>query len=119
MPTNINTHQIVAGGLLTLTGRQIMSLRAAHEDEFPEGCFFYGLPENLEQATAYEFAPSWRGTGSGRTYDDLLIAKILPQTKGSVDIIYTWEGGEWFSGVRVRDGVVTRHRVEMCLGEPE
>ena len=36
---------------------------------------------------------------------------------GSADIVYTWERGEYFTGVRVVDGVVTRHEVVMALGD--
>lgn len=119
MSYNIDTHHVVAGGPLTLTGRQIVGLRAAHEDEFPEDCLFYDLPDEVEMDGVYEIDPSWRAMGSGNSFDDIFLAKILPETKGSADIVYTWEGGDSFSGIRVCDGVVTKHEVLMTLGKQE
>ena len=59
----------------------------------------------------------WSGEGSGNAVECGAFRKLLSFTKGSADILLTWEGGDSFSGYRVVDGVVTRHMVEMTLGE--
>ena len=60
----------------------------------------------------------WSGEGSGRGLDDL-IEDVLPRFTGSADLLLTWEGGDSHSGIRVVDGVVTKHVVEMALGDEE
>lgn len=60
----------------------------------------------------------WYGEGSGNTYDTLL-GEVLPLTLGRADIIFTWEGGDSFSGVRVIDGKVERRKVVQALGDLE
>lgn len=59
---------------------------------------------------------SWCGEGSGSTWETFR-EEVLPATLGSVDLVVTWERGDHFSGLRVRDGVVTEHKVVMTLGE--
>lgn len=61
---------------------------------------------------------SWSGTYSGRSYEHL-VEKVLPATTGSADLIFYWEGGDSFSGLRVVEGVVTKHEVVMTLGDEE
>lgn len=36
-----------------------------------------------------------------------------------VDLVICWEGGDSYTGLRVVDGKVTRHKVVMGLGEEE
>lgn len=56
----------------------------------------------------------WQGEGSGHTFDMLLAA--LKFFRGSADLVLCWEGGDSFSGLRVKDGRVTQHEVIMTLG---
>ncbi len=58
---------------------------------------------------------SFSGEGSGRAYEDILLAKIAPKVMGSVDAIFTWEGGDSFSGLQIRDGVITECDVVRTL----
>ena len=119
MSYNINSHEIVAGTGLTLTGRQIASLLAVLEGDLPEDHILTDfIDEDLEMDKVYEVNPAWRGTWSGNSYDTLL-KKVLPETQGSADIVYTWEGGDYFSGIRVVNGVVTKHEVVRALGDEE
>lgn len=115
MSYNIDSHEVLAGAGLTLTGAQIATFREL--EELPEIHPFYDLPEVLEPERAYEITPHWAATWSGHSFEDLLLKVILPATKGEADILYTWEGGDSFSGIRVRDGVVTEHEVVMTLGK--
>jgi hypothetical protein len=112
---NIDTHVLVSGNL-TLTGAQIRAF-LEEGDRLPEDCHLLDFDaEDLDPEKTYDFEPSWRASGSGWSYEDVLLKKVLPATRGSADIIYTWEGGDSFTGIRVVDGVVTRHEVEMVLG---
>lgn len=61
-------------------------------------------------------SPTWCHTGSNRNFPDDYI-KVLRKTTGHADIMLTWEGGDRFSGFRVRDGVVTQHEVVQALGK--
>jgi hypothetical protein len=58
---------------------------------------------------------SWGGEWSGHSYE--LLKDLLRRTLGEADVIYTWEGGDSFSGLRVRDGVVTEHEVTWAIGK--
>ena len=58
----------------------------------------------------------YSGTGSGYA-EHLLVDKILPLFEGKADLLFTWEGGKSFSGVRVVNGKVTRHEVVQALGQ--
>ena len=117
MSTNIDSHEVVAGDGLTLMGRQIVGLLATLEGELPEDHLLSDyIDEEVEMDKVYEVDPNWRCSRSGNSYD-VLLEKVLTETRGSADIVYTWEGGEFFTGVRVLDGVVTRHEVVMTLGD--
>ena len=58
----------------------------------------------------------WRGSGSSY---DTLIETVLPAFEGEADLVLTWEDGDSFTGLRLRDRVVTKHKVVMTLGEEE
>lgn len=57
----------------------------------------------------------WYGEGSGRSYDDVLLPKIVPYIHGYVEAIFTWEGGDAVSGLIIKDGVATECDIEMKL----
>ena len=63
-------------------------------------------------------SPYWYGEGSGTLWDTL-ITKVLPKTRGTADLIYCWEGGDSYTGIRVQDGKVTEHEVVQSLGNPK
>ena len=58
---------------------------------------------------------SWSGDFSGASYEDVLIKKVLPCTKGKIECVMSWEGGDSFTGLQVIDGVVTECDVEFKL----
>jgi hypothetical protein len=58
----------------------------------------------------------WSGAGSGRSVD-LFVEHVAPHLIGEADILLTWEGGDSFSGWRIRDGKVTAHEVVHALGK--
>lgn len=59
----------------------------------------------------------WNGEGSGRSYP--LLKEVLASFNGEADLVLTWEGGDSFSGLRLRDHKVTEHEVVMSLGAPK
>ena len=85
-----------------------------------EGNFIDELLERLDGNDADWFAlkhVEWYGEGSGRSFEKMQQALAL--CDGSADLLLTWEGGDCHSGLRLRDHKVTRHVVEMVLGEEE
>lgn len=61
----------------------------------------------------------WSGEGSGSTWGDAFIAKIAPKIVGTLEAVVTWEGGDSFTGLRIRNGKVTEPKVIMALAEEE
>lgn len=117
MSYNIDSSAYLSGGPLVIGGADIIALR---KGQLAEGNFLTEgvLPENPDPATDYEItAPWWYGNWSGRTLDAFIAA--LEVTSGEADILLTWEGGDSFTGLRVRNGVVTRHKVVQVLGDEE
>lgn len=57
----------------------------------------------------------WNGEFSGSTFSQL--KRVLATFDGEADLVLTWEGGDSFTGLRLRDHVVTQHVVEFALGE--
>jgi hypothetical protein len=57
---------------------------------------------------------SWCHEGSGHTFETF--KKLLSQFKGEVDLLLFWEGSE-LSGLRLRNGVVTEHKIAVSIGE--
>ena len=63
----------------------------------------------------YGFA--WSGIGSGMRAAQEALPEVLSSFNGEVDLILTWEGGDSFSGLRLRNHKVTKHDVVMTLGK--
>ena len=59
------------------------------------------------------------GEGSGAAWSEGVFDIYAKATEGEADLLVTWEGGDSFSGVRIHDGKMTRHKVVMTLGEEE
>lgn len=47
---------------------------------------------------------TWRGEGSGHTFDDVFRKVIIPKIRGRIDAVVTWAGGDSVTGFQVRDG---------------
>lgn len=135
MAYNIDTAQFVGLSTLTIGGADVRALVEEHAESLPANNLLDAILEktagrhmgmsrvpglHLDDTKDYPIEASrlWSGEWSGNSYD-VLVEKILPVTSGSADIILTWEGGDAHSGVRVRDGVVTKHKVVLALGEQE
>ncbi len=59
----------------------------------------------------------WCGEGSGNAAHYGALKKFFSFTRGTAEFVFTWEGGSFFTGHRVVDGVMTTHEVEMKLGK--
>jgi hypothetical protein len=114
MSYNIDSTEYLSGGPLRIHQDVVDMANSELEYRLPEGCFIFDLggPPNTWHDITH---PSWVGEGSGNEEDTFKY--LLSQTKGSADILLTWEGGDSFSGLRVVDGTVTEHRVVHMLGE--
>lgn len=114
MSTNCNTLYI--DGELRLSVQKFEEFK--NLERLPDGCFL-NCPENCCHREGDEMVitdPWWYGEGSGWSFDTLK-ETILPATTGKADLLFVWEGAE-FSGLRVENGVVTEHDVELSLGAP-
>lgn len=125
MSYNIDTGTVIKGQL-RMTGRNIAAVFAEHGDRLPECSFIgevaaeigIGASASVLDAEQDIDAGNYYGVGSGHGYD-LLCDTILPLTTGSADIVFTWEGGDSQTGVRVVEGKVTRHKVVTAFGGKE
>ena len=80
------------------------------EDDRPESCFLnYGGPGIMSDIGL------WSGEGSGHAWTTF--KRALKFTTGKAELLVCWAGGDSVSGLRVRDGVVTEHKVVHSLGE--
>lgn len=61
---------------------------------------------------------AWWGEFSGHGVKGSLVSEILPQFEGTADIIFCFEGGEFYEGYRVSEGRVVEHDVVIALGQP-
>lgn len=113
MSYNVDTTDIISGSLAIdpIKARRFV---AEHRDELAEANFLDGLDAETAEIVPLENV-WWYGEGSGRGWE--LYLEALALTTGEADIVATWEGGDSFSGVRVRNGVVTEMDVQFTLIE--
>lgn len=114
MSYNIDRMDRIAGGDLRMRIEDYRRLAKSLRDT-PEGCFLKNELVPGDDGFVVIQHLAWVGEGSGCSVD-VLIDDVLPLTTGSADFLLTWEGGDSFSGIRARDGVVTCHQVVMALG---
>lgn len=95
------------------TGQKLIE---EHGDDLPESSLLDYVAQKGADDCVEIKNPSWCGSGSNYHYPKLFI-KILEHTKGTADIMLTWEGGDSFVGFRVIDGKVTQHEVVRTLGK--
>jgi hypothetical protein len=105
-----------------MTAKSIRTLFKAHCRNLPEDNFLENLHDSLTgDEEDSDLIPlknvTWRCTGSGRTYEAIFIKKICPHIKGEVEVVFTWEGGDSQTGLRIRDGKVTRPKVLVALAD--
>lgn len=90
-------------------------VRLRDDDNRPEGCFLDEMDPG-DRADVMVALPNlwWYGERSGTSYDEL-IKIVLPATRGTIEAVMFWEGGDGVSGVRCVDGVVTECDVSYVL----
>ena len=111
MSYNIDTITIVSGELqITPAGL----LRFAREAEAAEGDLpesmtdWFNRPEEYLDGCRLKGVPwwgEWSGTG------ELTLREFLRRCDGEAALLLCWEGGDKFTGLLVKDGVVTEGRV--------
>lgn len=108
-----------------------MSARDVHrlhdgDHDLPEVNFLEDMVEDADAAIG-EGSPdkrirlpnfNWYGEFSGHSYD-LLVETIAPSVMGNVEAIFTWEGGDSFTGLLVKDGKVAKCEVDLRVIRPE
>jgi len=117
MSYNIDNSEVIAGGPLRMEQSARERLATEHEFELPEVNFLTDddCVSDVDEDGYVEITNFWwYGESSENSYE-LLIDTILPRTKGSADIVFTWEGGDSHTAVQVRDGVVTQRDVKFSL----
>ena len=120
MSTNITSVEIISSDGFGLDKETFEKLHYAYlkeELETPECNFFNDYCYELKDGF-YEFNDfEWSGTWSGNSYD-FLLEEILPQFKGTADIIFVWEGGQMGeSAIRITNGKVKELNVTKTLSE--
>lgn len=117
MSYNISSIEYMGPGRLTITatdlGRAMIELRG----RAPEGSFIddtmklRALSRDVLEVTRVD----WCGEGANRVED---LRAALSHTQGMADLFIIWEGGDNITGLRVNDGEVTEHVVDIKLGDP-
>lgn len=121
------TRSFYLSGALTITreniikGIEIMGMGGgAPESSLIEDFIWTGRehidPSTLPDGDLPVQYPGWTGEGSGSAHE-MMRDEVLPLTKGEAEIVFVWEGGDDFLGLRVRDGVVTEHEIDLSLGK--
>jgi hypothetical protein len=91
--------------------KDIDYLRATLGDEFAEDCFLgeppYGdlVTEGLDKDTKVPLKNlSWSGEFSGRSFDEIFLAQVVPCIHGHAEVVFCYEGGDSFAGYIIDDG---------------
>ena len=124
MSNRITSCEYIGHGRLTITAEALgtarydLSRKGSGMRIIPEGSFLDDL-KCLSPLPMGVFEIKHIGwTGENAQWLEHL-KTALSFTQGIADILQVWEGGksvEPFTGLRVVDGVVTMHQVEMSLG---
>ncbi len=110
MSYNIDSVEYISGRLGISDFRMVEARRVVSEEDRPEMCFL-----NDDEPGYLHASGLWCSDGSGHGWDAFKLA--LTFTHGQAELLVCWEGGDSFSGLRVRCGVVTEHKVVHSLGE--
>ena len=111
MSYNIDNVCYLSGKLFIRAGT-LNRLWREHYNHLPEDCFLTDLDGEDGEVLVIE-CPTWRAESSGASFD--LFQQVLSQTTGEADILVCWEGGDKYTGLRVRDGKVEEKGVRMVL----
>jgi hypothetical protein len=111
MSYNADSCRIVDGEL-TMDPCKAAALLKKFGDKVPEQCFLYEHAKG-----GLEIAPlssvTWCGEGSGHSWTEY--RQALEATRGSADIVVSWQSGDSVSGLRVRNGWVADMDVKQTL----
>lgn len=126
MSYNVDSTEVTRNDA-SMEARDVITLSEALEGELPEIHFLEDMIDDAQRALlAGEPArliplPNlhWSGEGSGHAVKDVLVARIAPRVRGRIDAIFTWEGGDSFSGLVIRDGKSHECKVERRLKLPK
>jgi hypothetical protein len=113
MSTNVDSVEYLSGEL-TISEEGRAWLAKADEGELDEDWYPEIGPTAYDDGTV---DVAWSGEGSGNAVSYGVLKKFFAFTHGTAEFVFTWEGGDFFTGYRVVDGVVTEHEVEMKLGK--
>lgn len=121
MSYNVTGCEIVNNKNFRIALARYSALKAEAESEarcpetniFDPGWLKHGAEVRGETVYVKHF---WWGSGGSGYSMDYLREKVLPAFTGVADLIFTWEGGDSFTGMRAANGRVTEHEVIMALG---
>lgn len=120
MSYNVDTATYITGSL-SITKENALKAIAIFGDRLPECGFLVDILEKAkpgegipEGAHEIEF-PGFHGEGSGYVFEETKQALAL--CHGDADVLFAWEGGDSYSGLRVEGGKVTEHEVIFALGD--
>jgi hypothetical protein len=115
MSYNIDSVTLIHSKDFSIEEDEYYRLKGKHEDEYPECSIFDGDAVELRDGRFYIKNFWWSGERSGHSEE--LLREVLAEFDGEADLILTWEGGDSFTGLRLRDNEVVEHEVVMALGE--
>jgi len=96
----------------------VARMLAEHEGNLPGSCFLFEMADKSPDAEGrIPVDPRfwWSSEWSGNSYHNVLLPLVAPTIRGTVEVIFTWEGGDSHSGFRIVDGIVTEPKVKMTL----
>jgi hypothetical protein len=116
MSYNIDSIQIVESKdfYISLEDYKALEEKYAEDEYLPEVNIFdpgWVKGQTVKNGRIYPKHIWW----SGNSGSEDLLKKILPAFNGSADLVLTWEGGDSFSGLRLKKGKVTKHNVKHVL----
>lgn len=117
MGFNVDMVEYLTDSKLSITGEKVKELLEQYKEDYaPES-----IIDNLLVMTEREniLDGCWLyAEGSGSFYADY-IEHFLSQTTGCADLMFCWEGGESYTGLRVKNGQVIEMDVKHILVESE
>lgn len=110
MSYNVDSTEILSGELfIRVADLDKWRLR---QNGLPEVSFIECFDECLSYIQGMEWYKInkfwWYGEGSGNAYHETLPA-IIADLRGEAEIVFTWEGGDFVSGLRIKDRKATEH----------
>lgn len=114
MSSNIQNSRYL-NGMLSIRRQSACNFANKYRDTLPETnpldfvLWERGEPDELLRLEDFP----WTGTWSGNSYVGLL-DEFLGYTTGDAEIVFAWENGD-LTGKRVRNGLVTDHKIGLKL----